>query len=1650
MTHKIFILALPGVDMATENTVNIGINVSDNGSTGKVTKDAKELKGVLDQAVAAAAKMGKGGAATLGSITQATGGANAATTYGVQRGVAGTTGAGARDFAKESEGIGGLVRVYATFAANIYAVSAAFNALSTAMDTANMVKGLDQLGAASGRSLGSLAKSLVAVTGGAISMREGMGSVATSSAAGLTSEQILKMGTVATKASQALGVNLVDAFSRISRGVTKLEPELLDELGLFTKLGPATEDYARSVGKSVGQLTDFEKRQAYANAVLKEGIDKFGKINIDVNPFVKLSASFQNLAQSGLEIVNKVIGPLVGLLASSPTALTLVIAGLGSMLLKQAIPAIGQFKERLKEAAEGALVNVATKSTPYRQGLAVNQAAITAQAEAEAEKWVSARDAATDKFNALSKSKLGQMPTVSRALEKGIYQVSEEDLKMLDARAARSLSTNKALSASYTELANTIRAGIGAETAYQAEKAKGMALSLEAAETSKKQMLADVEFRELGIKAVQREMAAKASATVKELGFITALKEAWMQYNLIHKQGSIINVPVPGQFIEGPGGEKIQKRQDVKVDPIGRTAGLMGVLGAGASAAATGIGAVVSKLGVWGMAAMAAYTVGELLVSALSATNKESAATASALEKLSETTKTATDTMKELSSKNPFDQLTVESINARTTAFGELASSITNTIKTANEEMLKMNWIDKTIDFFKSGVNKDLQSKTGKEFVAGLQQSFKTAIPSKETDLARSTIEGILGTSIGDTEALEKAFKELGGSASSQIKAIVTNMETLVKKQQISSASAVELKENWKESGKALTAFISSSLPSDALSKLAQDMMADASKLEKSLKDPIQSLALMKTIANDVSILKLFPAADAARLSNYANELNLLSAEFAIAYTNITNTDDALDKLYATKLQKETTLNSVVPGSTSALTISISAKLRKELGELEEEIERVKKLSQEGVIPVLQARQADIQKVFGDAVRNQFIAGARILDSKIALEFAKSSTIVSNTLAGLLGDSIVAIEIKAKNDKLMVEAQVATIRSQINLLIGLEKLTTSIDLKRIQEDLGYMKAKEDNQGLDAKDKETQKNLTARSLVLEKRSTDLSGSPEKVLKDLGTSDALLKRLSAESKTGEGSSGVTRADINFSQTLAASIAALKTAGATLQNIDIDAEAKKLKYAYDLRVKVVDEAKTLNQVDLDNITSLEAQGKVLSDVQIARKTELEYTNLQFEVEKQIISILGQIEVKKFIQSKLEGRDADTQKAKLQVEIDRLFNVDITNVSLGVQGKVLLANSATEKKLVETAKTRRDYVAETTRILSESKLTNRSGELEIASILLESQKAMDTLTEDEYTNRKKLIDIGNLQLNQDKAESALRTKYEANLQNERDAQVLASSEGATLSEARIVALGTEFDIELANIQKIRAARQVDIEERSKYSDRQNAYADVFKKSFEGMADAIVEFARTGKLSFKDLVNTMIADLVRWELREQASSLYKLVRPGLMDFIGSMASSIFGGTVNPKVGAVTGPGGNASGISMQGATGLAFENGIKKFAMGGTFANSIVSSPTLFKFASGTGLMGEAGPEAIMPLKRDKQGNLGVRSGNNGGSVEVVVNNYGSEKATTKESTDSRGNRKVEVIIGDLSAGEISRNGSNSQRSLKNTFGLQPALIRR
>ena len=148
------------------NDIIIGIKASDGGSIDNLTGKAEQLRATLRDASEAASKIRvpvatvaarQGVAASQpstmsqsASVSQpksaaykaASGPGNTASDTNLSRGLAGQTGASGRDFAAQAQGLGGLVHVYATFAANLFAVSAAFNALSKAMALMNLIKGL--------------------------------------------------------------------------------------------------------------------------------------------------------------------------------------------------------------------------------------------------------------------------------------------------------------------------------------------------------------------------------------------------------------------------------------------------------------------------------------------------------------------------------------------------------------------------------------------------------------------------------------------------------------------------------------------------------------------------------------------------------------------------------------------------------------------------------------------------------------------------------------------------------------------------------------------------------------------------------------------------------------------------------------------------------------------------------------------------------------------------------------------------------------------------------------------------------------------------------------------------------------------------------------------------------------------------------------------------------------------------------------------------------------------------------------------------------------------------------------------------------------------------------------------------------------------
>lgn len=241
----------------------------------------------------------------------------------------------------------------------------------------------------------------------------------------------------------------------------------------------------------------------------------------------------------------------------------------------------------------------------------------------------------------------------------------------------------------------------------------------------------------------------------------------------------------------------------------------------------------------------------------------------------------------------------------------------------------------------------------------------------------------------------------------------------------------------------------------------------------------------------------------------------------------------------------------------------------------------------------------------------------------------------------------------------------------------------------------------------------------------------------------------------------------------------------------------------------------------------------------------------------------------------------------------------------------------------------------------------------------------------------------------------------------------------------------------------------------KSYYADATNMgrqFESFTQTSLSSLEDALVEFTTTGKLSFSDLADSMIRDLVR--IAYQAM------------------------VVAPLVQAITGMFGGGSAVSMSVSGGLASSGfsptasmGWVKMAMGGVvsggsisdYSGSVVSSPTTFDFnehltafRKGAGLMGEAGPEAVMPLTRGPDGTLGVRSYTPDFSIPTpevtvnVINNTGQQvQAQTTAAPDGQGGLNIEVVLDQVEAGMVQRDNAGRSRfanHLDRTRGLSRA----
>lgn len=228
----------------------------------------------------------------------------------------------------------------------------------------------------------------------------------------------------------------------------------------------------------------------------------------------------------------------------------------------------------------------------------------------------------------------------------------------------------------------------------------------------------------------------------------------------------------------------------------------------------------------------------------------------------------------------------------------------------------------------------------------------------------------------------------------------------------------------------------------------------------------------------------------------------------------------------------------------------------------------------------------------------------------------------------------------------------------------------------------------------------------------------------------------------------------------------------------------------------------------------------------------------------------------------------------------------------------------------------------------------------------------------------------------------AAQRAALEARLraQEERDALVEASRPARGGRGARGGSTTDPIEQARAAVDRLRASYDEQYATMLRLQEAQNTVNEAVRV---GAIDATTatQVMRDYAASLQDVKNPMV-DFAEYAARQMSDAFLSVVNGSrsASDAFRDMARAILEqafrlSVVNPIINSIFGGVSGFTKLPTLFANGGAFEGGrVTAFADGG-----IVGGPTLFPMRGGTGLMGEAGPEAIMPLKRTSGGKLGV-----------------------------------------------------------------------
>lgn len=245
--------------------------------------------------------------------------------------------------------------ITASITASIYAIRQAFDIIKAAAKFKQQEEAFENLAASVGASGEDLIRTLKKMSGETLSTSAVMQQASRALVLGLQADQLPRLMEISRSAARAFGEDVDFMFQSIVLGIGRQSRMILDNLGIIVKAEDAYEKYAATLGINAKQLTDLQKRTAFANAAMAAGADIIDRVNASGKTQIE---TLQSLAAMWDNLKISVGGFFLDLAQQAAVVADVLAVGLvtaiqrtaeGFAFLFSLIPGFDDMKEKLNE-----------------------------------------------------------------------------------------------------------------------------------------------------------------------------------------------------------------------------------------------------------------------------------------------------------------------------------------------------------------------------------------------------------------------------------------------------------------------------------------------------------------------------------------------------------------------------------------------------------------------------------------------------------------------------------------------------------------------------------------------------------------------------------------------------------------------------------------------------------------------------------------------------------------------------------------------------------------------------------------------------------------------------------------------------------------------------------------------------------------------------------------------------------------------------------------------------------------------------------------------------------------------------------------------------------------------------------------------------